>query len=129
MTTQAEQVDLWTLFASRVWLNFPFQIDLIVRPCKAGSETDVRAELGVNLHVLDRETREPITVHTRRPCAPWSTDEAAIEMLFDLLAIALRHEMHEAIRIDGKLVRDLHAGDPPVTPGEIDADLLGISAP
>ena len=48
------------------------------------------------LHVLDRETREPITVHTRRPCAPWSTDEAAIEMLFDLLAIALRHETHEA---------------------------------
>jgi hypothetical protein len=114
MTTQAEQVDLWTLFASRVQLNFPFQIDLIVRPHKSGSETDTRAELGVNLHVLDRETHEPITVHTRRPCAAWSTDEAAIEMLFDLLGVALRHEIHEAVKIDGKLVCDLHAGNKPL---------------
>lgn len=29
-------------------------------------------------------------------------------MLFDLLEVALRHETYESVRLDGKLVNELH---------------------
>jgi hypothetical protein len=57
--------------------------------------------------VLERDTRDPITVHTRRP-APWTNEEEAVDLIFDLLDTALRHETHESVRVDGKLVRELH---------------------
>lgn len=102
MSDADEQVALWSAFAARVKLTFPFRIDVIVRP------HDDRASMGVELHVPERDTREPITVLTRRPCAPWTNDEDAIEMLFDLLEVALRHEAHESVRLDGKFARELH---------------------
>lgn len=111
MRTQAEEVELWSAFARRVTLSFPFQVDILVSPHnmpEMRSFSFGRAMMGVQLHVLDRDTREPITVLTRRPCAAWTSDEDAANMLFDLLEIALRHETFESVRIDGKLVRDLH---------------------
>lgn len=105
MTPQDQQVALWQGFVARVTLTFPFEVELIVRPCR---DDNVRAEMAVALHVLERDSREPITVSTRRPCAPWTDDRAAEEMVFDLLEIALRHEIHESVRIDGKLAREMH---------------------
>lgn len=106
---QAEQVALWSAFAERVELRFPFRVDVIVEPCdRYGDKRDNRAQIRVRLHVLERDTREPITVDSRRPCAPWTSDEAATEMLFDLLEVALRHETYESVRLDGKLVNEMH---------------------
>lgn len=107
MSAQAEQVSLWSAFGARVALTFPFRVDVIVRACERANHPG-QAEMGVELHVPDRDTREPITVLTRRPCAPWTDDSAAIEMLFDLLEVALRHETNESVRLDGMLVRDTH---------------------
>jgi hypothetical protein len=95
----AEQVRLWSAFAARVRLTFPFP---------RGSD---RAEVGVELHVLERDTREPITVHTRRP-APWTNDEDAIELVFDLLDVAMRHEIYESVWLDRALARELHKAHP-----------------
>jgi hypothetical protein len=103
----AEQLALWSAFAARVTLTFPFRIDVLVRPCSRETHRD-RVEMGVELHVLERDTREPITVLTRRPCAPWTNDQDALEMLFDLIDVALRHEAHESVRLDGKLAREMH---------------------
>jgi hypothetical protein len=97
-----EQLALWSAFVERVKLTFPFRIDVTL-----GWDGD-RLQMGTELHVLERDTREPITVHTRRHCGAWTDDEAAIELLFDLLGIALTHETHESVRLDGKLVRELH---------------------
>lgn len=95
----------WKLFAGRVTLTFPFRVDVQI-----GVYADGNPDMSVVLHVLDRDTREPITVRTRRPCPPWSGDEAAIELLFELLDIAFRHEIYESVRIDEKLARPLHTG-------------------
>lgn len=107
----SEQVALWSAFVARVELRFPFRIDVIAEPCDRYSDdrNDGRAQLRVRLHVLDRDTREPITVDSRRPCAPWTDDKAAADMLFDLLEVALRHETYESVRLDGVLVNEVHA--------------------
>jgi hypothetical protein len=102
--TRTEEFALWATFAQRVSLTFPFQVDVLV------SESDRdRVKMGVQLHVLDRDTREPITVLTQRHCAAWTNDADAIEMLRDLLEIALKHETNESLRLDGKLVNDVHS--------------------
>lgn len=104
----ADQLALWQAFAARVTLTFPFRVDVLVSlDCQPPPHGD-RIRLGVELHVLDRETREPITTLTRRHCGAWTDDAAAVELLFDLLEIALRHETHESVRLDGALVRELH---------------------
>lgn len=100
------QVQLWSAFAERLTITFAFPIAVFVFP--HAHEAD-RAVLAVELTVPDRDTRETITVRTRRPCAPWSTDDDALEMLLDLIDVALRHEVHEALRLDGVRVRDPHA--------------------
>lgn len=108
--TLAEEVALWQAFAARIELRYPFLVDLIIEPCdRYGDDRDSRAQMRVRLHVLERDTREPITVDSRRPCAPWTTDQAALEMLFDLLEVALRHETYESVRIDGRIALDTHA--------------------
>jgi hypothetical protein len=107
----SDQVALWSAFAGRIELRFPFRVDVIVMPAAAdrtsGKSAD-RAQMKVRLHVLDRDTREPITVDSGRPCAMWTNDEDATDMLFDLLDVALRHEARESVRLDGKLVGDPH---------------------
>jgi hypothetical protein len=107
-----EDLALWQAFAARIKLTLPFRVDVIVRSSDRKGD---RVMMGVELHVPERDTREPITVLTQRHCAPWTTDDAAIEMLFDLLDIALRHEAHESVRLDGALVRELHKYVPPRT--------------
>lgn len=101
-------LDAWRAFAARVTLTFPFQVDLLVtldsRPPPHGD----RIKVGVQLHVLDRDTREPITVLTGRHVGPFVSDDDGIELVFDLLEIALRHETHESVRLDGRLARELH---------------------
>jgi hypothetical protein len=108
VSVQDEQVALWSAFAARVRLTFPFRVDVLVRPYAGGGHHPDQAEVGVELHVLDRDTREPITVYTRRPAAPWTSDEDALDMIFDLLDTALRHETYESVRLDDKLARELH---------------------
>jgi hypothetical protein len=109
----SEQVALWSAFAARIELRFPFRVDVLVAECEHGRHSCSpgcdRARMSVRLHVLDRDTREPITVLTRRPCAPWTSDEDAVSMLLDLLEIALKHETLESVWIDGRLTLDLHA--------------------
>lgn len=108
----SEQVALWSAFAARIELRFPFRVDVLVAECEHGRHSCAadcdRARMSVRLHVLDRDTREPITVDSGRPCAPWTNDEAATDMLFDLLDVALRHETYESVRLDGKLVNEMH---------------------
>ncbi len=104
--SQTEQIALWSAFAARIELRFPFRAELAVTAASR-HHTD-QAQMTVRLHVLERDTREPITVDTRRACNQWTNDEDAIEMVFDLLDIALRHELHESVRFDGHLVRGLH---------------------
>lgn len=103
--SQAEQIALWSAFAKRVELRFPFRVDVIIEATERHSD---RAQMRVRLHVRERDTREPITVDSRRPCALWTTDEAATDMLFDLLEVALRHETYESVWLDGKLVNEMH---------------------
>lgn len=103
--SQADELAVWSAFAARVALTFPFRVDGLIRPCERHAD---RVEMGVELHVLDRDTRESITVVSRRPCASWTTDKDATDMLFDLLEVALRHETYESVRLDGKLVNELH---------------------
>lgn len=112
------EVALWSAFAARIELRFPFRVDVIVAECEHGRHSCKmpgcdRARMSVRLHVLDRDTREPITVDSGRPCAPWTDDKAATEMLFDLIEVALRHETYESVRLDGKLVNELHTGAKP----------------
>lgn len=104
------EIALWSAFAARVKLTLPFRVDVLVRPSDRKND---RVMMGVEMHVPERDTREPITVLTQRHCAAWTSDEAAIEMLFDLLDVALRHEVHESVRLDGALVRELHKYVPP----------------
>ena len=111
MSALDEQVALWSAFSARVELRFPFRIDVQVAPCSRETHPD-QAEMGVELHVLDRDTREPITVKSRRPCAPWSDDDVALDMLFDLIGVALTHETYESVRLDGQLARGLHGVQP-----------------
>lgn len=98
----------WTAFAARVTLTYPFRVDVTVqldsRPLPHGD----RVQVGVELHVPERDTREIITVHTRQHVGPWVNDEDGVKLLFDLLRIALQHETNESVRLDGKLVRDTH---------------------
>ncbi len=98
-------LDAWKAFAARVTLTFPFRIDVTVQ---LDTRHGNRVQVGVELHVLERDTREPITVHTRRPVGAFVSDEEGIDFIFDLLEIALRHETYESVRLDGKLVRELH---------------------
>lgn len=107
------QVSLWSAFAARIELRFPFRVEVLVEECQhqrhsCAPQCD-RARMAVRLHVLDRDTREPITVDSGRPCPPWTDDKAATEMLFDLLEVALRHEAYEAVRLDGNIANDPHA--------------------
>jgi hypothetical protein len=102
----ADLVD-WQTFAARVSLTFAFRIDITVRIDVQSGHRD-RVQVGVELHVPERDTREPITVHTRRHVGAFTTDEDGTELIFDLLEIALRHEMNESVRLDGRLVRDTH---------------------
>jgi len=108
------QVDLWSAFAARVDLRFPFLVNVVITECQhqrhSCDPSCDRARMVIRLHVLERDTREPITVDSGRPCAPWTNDQAAMEMLFDLLEVALRHETYESVRIDGKLVNEMHVG-------------------
>lgn len=110
----AAEVERWEAFAKRVSFHFPFPVELHVDACspRLGSCCLLRVEL----HVLDRETREPIRVSTRRHAPLWSSDyggEAnATRLVFDLVTVALIHEMRESIRVDGKLVDDPHAVRP-----------------
>jgi len=105
---------LWQAFADRVKLTFPFKVDLIIEPADNNrtSTKDGDAQMRVQLHVLERSTREPIQVSTRRPTGPWMGDAPAEELLFDLLDTALRHELYESVWIDGKLSRELHTQPP-----------------
>lgn len=106
MTDDVTDLAAWQSFAARVALTFAFRIDITVRidsQPKGG-----RVQVGVELHVPERDTREPITVHTRRHVGAFTTDEDGTELIFDLLEIALRHEMNESVRLDGQLVRDTH---------------------
>lgn len=108
------QVALWSAFAARIELRFPFRVDVLIEECQHGRHSCApgcdRARMSIRLHVLERDTREPITVDSGRPCPPWTNDEAATDMLFDLLEVALRHETYESVRLDGKLVNELHRG-------------------
>jgi hypothetical protein len=97
----------WKAFAARVTLTFPFRVDVLVKQDETPREW--RTLVGVEVHVPDRDTREPITVLTRRHVGPFVSDEEGIDLIFELLEIALRHEMSESVRLDGKLVRDQHA--------------------
>lgn len=99
----------WQAFAARVSLTFAFRIDITVVIDVSPGHID-RVQVGVELHVPDRDTREPITVHTRRHVGAFTTDNDGTELIFDLLEIALRHEMNESVRLDGQLVRDTHRG-------------------
>lgn len=105
--SQADELDAWRAFIDRVRITLAFQVDLVVEPAPENHPN--QAQLSVVLHVPERDTREIITVRTRRPCPRWTSDAAGIEMVFDLLDTALRHEMHESVRLDGKIVVDPHA--------------------
>ena len=101
----------WVDFCSRVKLTFPFRVDVFIEPADSNRTStqngDRRVQMAVELHVLERSTREPIKVKTRRPCGPFNYEEAE-ELLFDLLDIAFKHEIYESVWIDGKLSRELH---------------------
>ncbi len=99
-----ENLAAWHAFAARISLTFAFRIDVTV------ALDGNRVQVGVELHVPERDSREPITVHTRRHVGPFTTDEDGTELIFDLLEVALRHEMNESVRLDGRLVRDTHKG-------------------
>lgn len=110
-----DDMALWQAFAARVKLTFPFQVDLIIEPAENNRTSTANgnsAQMRVQLHVLERSTRQPIQVSTRRPCGPWMGDAPAEELLFDLLDTALRHELYESVWIDGKLSRELHRQPP-----------------
>lgn len=100
-------LERWQLFAKRVTFTFPFQVDVIISMDSKPPPHGDRVLVGVQLHVLDRDTRQPITVLTSRH-ALWTNEEEAVELMFDLLDIALKHEAHESVRIDGKLARPVH---------------------
>lgn len=110
--SQADEIGLWSAFAARIELRFPFRVDVIIEAADEGRTSTQkdpgRAQMRIRLHVLERDTREPITVDSRRPCHRWSTDEAATDLLFDLLDVALRHETYESVRLDGRLVNEMH---------------------
>ncbi len=112
LEVRPDQVGLWAAFAARVELRFPFRVDVIIAACEHGRYSCApscdRARTLIRLHVLDRDTRAPITVDSGRPCAPWTDDAAATDMLFDLLEVALRHETYESVRLDGRLVNEMH---------------------
>lgn len=101
-----EQLAAWKAFAARVTLSFPFRVDVLLEIDRPQSDC---IQMGVELHVLERDTREPITVRSRQHCGSWTDEERALDLLFDLLKTALTHEMNESVRLDGKLVRDQHA--------------------
>ncbi len=104
----AKQLADWQAFAARVTLTFPFRIDILVAiDCRPPPHGD-RVQVGVDLHVPDRDTRAPITVLTRRHPGPFISDVLGVDLIFSLLEIALRHEMYESVRLDGALVRELH---------------------
>lgn len=113
-TEMVRELELWRAFAARVTLTFPFRVDVLVSVTRRPPPHGDRVQMGVDLHVLDRDTRAPITVMTRRHCGDWTGDDDAVELLFDLLEVALRHETHESVRLDGKLVRELHKATAPV---------------
>ncbi len=104
----SDDLALWQAFAARVKLTFPFRIDVLISLDRRPPPHGDRVQMGVELHVLERDTREPITVLTRQHVGDWTTDEDAIEVLFELLAIGLRHETDESVRVDGKLAREMH---------------------
>lgn len=108
MSDAAADLAVWTTFASRVTLTFPFRVDVTVGIDSRPPPHDDRVQIGVELHVLDRDTREPIKVHTRRHVGAFTSDEDGIELIFELLEIALRHETYESVRLDGTLARQLH---------------------
>ena len=112
MNDADSELALWTAFVARVKLTFPFRVDVMIEPCDADRTSvitgDRRFQMAVELHVLERSTREPITVKTRQPFGKWISDKDAEELLFDLLDIAFRHEIYESVWIDGKLRRELH---------------------
>lgn len=111
--TQTEQLLKWGAFGRRVYVNLPFKVVVFVRP---DPRHDERAETGVTLHVPDRDADHVappgspglITVDTHRPCGLWTNDDDALEMLFDLLSIALTHETRESVYLDSKRIRDPH---------------------
>ncbi len=106
------QVLIWREFAKRIELRFPFPIDLEVAIDRE-SRNQPRVMLAVVLHVLERDTREPITVRTRRPCDPWNGTADAVELVRDLLKTGLHHEIDESVRLDGHLERDVHGPQDP----------------
>lgn len=106
----SEDLAAWQAFAARVTLSLPFRVDVLVKQDEAPREW--RTLVGVELHVPDRDSREPITVLTRRHVGPFVSDEEGINLIFELLEIALRHETSEAMRLDGRLVRDQHKAAP-----------------
>lgn len=95
--------DNWSAFAKRVSLAFPFPIAVLVEPHEDGE----RAIVAVELTVPERDTRESITVKTRQACI-WSGEKDAIELLLHVVDVALRHEVHEALLLDGKRIMDPH---------------------
>lgn len=109
MTEVETVLAAWRAFAARVTLTFPFRVDVLVEIDSRPPPHGDRVSVGVELHVLDRDTREPITVRTRSHVGPLLSDDAGIGFIFDLLATALRHETYESVRLDGNLQRDQHA--------------------
>lgn len=107
------ELDRWRAFAARATLTFPFRVDVTVQIDSRPPPHGDRVQVGVELHVFDRDTRTPITVHTRRHPGPWVSDEKGVDLIFDLLEIALRHEAHESVWLDGKIARELHGGARP----------------
>lgn len=103
-----DQLALWSAFAARVTLTFSFRVDILVSIDRRPPPHGDRVQMGIELHVPERDTREPITVRTRRHCGEWTSDDLAIELLVDLLRIALHHEIYESVRLDGVLARELH---------------------
>jgi len=103
---------LWKDFCKRVKLTFPFRVEVFMEPADAGRTSTEngsrRWQMAVELFVLERTTREPITVKTRQPIGDWLNDEDAEQTLFELLEIAFKHEIYESVWINGKLARELH---------------------
>lgn len=106
VSKQEEQIARWSEFTARVKLTFPFRVDILVRPGD-GHHAD-QASVGVELHVLERNSREPITVYTRQHVGDFTNDSDALDVLFELIGTALVHETHESVWLDGKLARELH---------------------
>lgn len=122
--TVEETSEAWKAFRDRVQLSLAYQVDIIVTwvPESAGGfafpspfyaePKPARVKVSINVHTHERDTKEPITVASGRHVGEWTTDDAAIATLLDLLDIAIRHEIREAFRVDGKLVRDPHVVHP-----------------